>query len=346
MITGDHPLTAKNIAQEVGMEVGTVVTGQEIEKMDRHQLEEVVMTTNVFARVSPIHKLLILRALQNHDYFVAMTGDGVNDAAALKEAHIGIAVGSGTDITKEVSDMILMDDNFATITVAIMEGRGIFSNIKKFVKFLLAANFDEILVILGSIVLGTPLPMLPIHLLWLNVVTDSAPAMALSVDQYEPDLMDQPPVKPEREILHGLAQFSLVAGVLAFVASFAVFLHYYYGMGSSLVTAQTITFTVTVFFELFLVFAVRSKISAFKAGIFTNKWLLAAVALATSLQLAAIYLPFAQELLKTTSIALAEWPKILAFAASGFIIIEIIRAIKYQHLPLLIQDKLKRLKTA
>lgn len=331
MITGDHPLTAEAIAKEIGLSFGKVVTGQEIDKLKEKELEKLVEKETVFARVSPTHKLQILRALQKNKHLVAMTGDGVNDAPALKEANIGIAVGSGSDLAKEISDMILLDDNFATIAKGVYEGRGIFFNIKKFVKFLISANFDEILVILTSILFNFPLPFLPIHLLWLNLATDSLPALALSVDAYEPGLMEKKPYDPKKEILHGVLGFSIVAGILAYIASMGAFFREYFILKSPERMAQTVAFTVTVLFEFFLVFSCRSEKSAFAPGLFSNKFLLLAVFVGILMQMFAVYFPYTHQVFKTVPLDLGRVEEFLLFASLGFVVIEILRALKLNY---------------
>lgn len=330
MITGDHPLTAKTVAESIGFSTQKVLSGQEIENMDRTEFEDAVKTCDVFARVSPLHKLQILQVLQSQDQLVAMTGDGVNDAPALKEAHIGVAVGSATDLAKEVADMVILDDNFATITQAVYIGRGIFSNIKKFVMFLVSANFVSILVLFGSLLFGTPVPFLPIHILWLNVLTDGAPALALAVDAFDQDLMHKPPLRPEHEIMKGVISFSTVIAALGFLSSFGLFIYYYYGRGVDLFYAQSVIFTVFVLYELSVVFSVRSQKHAFSTGLLSNKWLLLAVAVSLGLQFIALYFPPVQTLLKTTPILAEDWPIILAVGTSGFFIIEIVRFIKHE----------------
>ncbi len=328
MLTGDHPLTAKAVAHQIGLVSDRVVVGSELNKLGRHDLEELVSTQNIFARVTPEHKLTILRALHNLGHNVAMTGDGANDAPALKEADIGVAVGNATDLAKEVSDMVLIDNNFAHIVDAVEEARGIFANIKKFITFLLAANFDEIFVVLAALLLGTPLPLLPIHLLWLNVVTDSFPALALAVDKYPAKLMHQKPFNPSKEITHGVIKFSLAAGIIGFVATMFIFLREYFFLRNGLSLSQTMTFTTTVFFELWLVFSVRSNKGAFQLGLLSNKFLNIAVLIAISLQLAVMYHPVGNELLKIVPVPLGNWPDILLFSFSGFGLIELTRWIK------------------
>ncbi len=325
MVTGDHHLTAKSIAAQVGISSERVVTGDELDGMSSAEFKQTVKKFNIFARVSPAHKLQILRSLQQAGDLVAMTGDGVNDAPALKKAHIGIAVGSGSDLAKEVADMIILDNDFSSIVEAIREGRGIFFNIKKFVKFLIAVNFDEIFLIALSIFMGLPLPLLPIHLLWLNLVTDSLPALALATDPYDRDIMKTKPYNPSQEIKHGIMKFSIFAGFLALIASMSAFMIELFVLQMPLALAQTVTFTVTVFFELAIVFAVRSNRRLRESRPLANKWLLAAVGLTIILQLAAIYLPPAQLFLKTSAIPLNHWPLILALSIMGLVLYELVK---------------------
>ena len=200
MITGDHKVTAMAIAEQLGVlpPDGRVVEGVELANMDVEELENVVEDTYVFARVSPEHKLKIVKVLQNQGHIVAMTGDGVNDAPAIKTADIGIAMGiTGTDVAKEASSLVLLDDNFATIKSAIKEGRNIYENIRKFIRYLLASNVGEILVMLFAMLLALPLPMVPIQILWVNLVTDGLPAMALGLDKAEGDVMKRTPRHPK-----------------------------------------------------------------------------------------------------------------------------------------------------
>jgi Ca2+-transporting ATPase len=328
MITGDHPLTAQAIAKQVGIKFNKVITGIDIDKLGKGKLNELVEKESVFARVSPTHKLEILRALQQNKHLVAMTGDGVNDAPALKEANIGIAVGSGSDLAKEISDMVILDDNFATIAKAVSEGRGIFFNIKKFVKFLVAVNFD-ILVILTSILINIPLPFLPIHLLWLNLATDSLPALALSIDKYDPNLMKMKPYIPHKEIFHGLIGFSVIAGILAYFASMGSFLYDYMILGSPVELARTVAFSTTVLFEFFIVFSARSDKSAFSAGIFSNKYLLMAVGIGLAMQAFAVYFPYSKFIFETVPLDLSHFDRVLLFSSIGFVVIEEIRLVKY-----------------
>lgn len=329
MITGDHPITASSIASQVGIESDNVVTGHEIDTLSDKEFGKVIDHTNIFARVSPEHKLKILSALQKKGHFVAMTGDGVNDAPALKEANIGIAVGSGSDLAKEVADMVILNDDFASIVDAVKEGRGIFSNIKKVVTFLIAVNFDEILILIASIFLNLPLPLMPIHLLWLNLATDTLPSLALSVDPYAKNLMDRLPYDPRKEITKGVFGFSIMAGLLAFVASFSIFLIEIFIFKSSLIRAQTMTFTVTVLFELFFIFVVRTNKRIKDSAPFSNRWLLVSVGIGIMLQMLAVYGPYADKIFKTVPLSPIDFIMMLPFAFFGVIVFEVIRFFKW-----------------
>lgn len=327
MITGDHKLTAKAIADQIGLDYREILTGEDLDRIEDQEFREVVEETSIFARVSPRHKVRILKALQENGHIVAMTGDGVNDAPAVKNADIGVVVGSGADLTKSIADLILLDDNFATISKAIEEGRHIFYNIKKFVRFLLSANFDEIAEVLTSILLGIPLPFLPLQILWLNLATDSLPALALTADTLDPLVMKRGPYVPRKEIFRGVLSFSLVAGLIAYVSTFGLFLMEYYLWGTPLDKARTMAFTATVFFEFWVVFSCRSERSAFEIGIFSNKPLLLAIFAGVSLQLFAVYVPFAQPIFRTVPLGLLDWGKILVSSSAGFVVIETARAI-------------------
>jgi Ca2+-transporting ATPase len=325
MITGDHPVTAASIAQQVGIQSDNVITGREIDLFSDRDFAKTVQNTNIFARVSPEHKLKILSAFQKQGNFVAMTGDGVNDAPALKEANIGIAVGSGSDLAKEVADMVILDDDFSSIVEAVKEGRGIFSNIKKVVTFLIAVNFSEIMMLATSIFFRLPLPLLPIHLLWLNLATDTLPSLALTVDSYAKNLMKKMPYDPRKEITKGVWNFSIIAGSLAFIASFSVFLIELFLFNSALSRAQTMTFTVAVLFELFFVFVVRTNKRLKDSQPFSNKWLLGAVGVGISLQMIAVYGPYADVIFKTVPLNVIDFAMMLPFAFFGVIVFEVIR---------------------
>lgn len=328
MITGDHKKTAEAIANQIGLISPGVVTGEEIDAMRDEYFYQIVKRINVFARVSPPHKVRILTSLQKMGHQVAMTGDGVNDAPAVKRADVGIAVGSGTDLTKGISDMILLDDDFSTISKGIREGRRIFFNIKKFVRFLLSANFDEIAMVFTSIFFGIPLPFLPLQILWLNLATDSLPALALTSDVVEKGIMERKPYKPKEEILKGIIPFSILASVIAYISTFGLFLVSLYLWKPPLIYARTMVFSATVFFEFFLVFAIRSEKSAFEIGIFSNKLLWLAVIFGFFGQLFAIYHPLGQKVFKTVPLDFKDFGLVLLTASSGFFIIEILKIIK------------------
>lgn len=323
MITGDHKNTAQAIAKKIGLSTSGTITGNELDSLTEDEFKKVIQKINVFARVAPRHKVQICKGLQQMGFQVAMTGDGVNDAPAIKRADVGIAVGSGTDLTKGVADMILLDDSFAHIVEAIKEGRKIFFNIKKFVRFLLSANFDEILEVLTSVLLGIPLSLLPIHILWINLMTDSLPALALINDVPEDDLMKRKPYRPEKEILSGVVSFALIAGIIDYIFTYGFYLFILFIVKRPLIEARTMSFTASVLFEFFLVFAIRSeKKSAIKIGLFSNKLLCLAVLLGIFAQIFAIYNPWAQEIFKTTALSWQDWAMAIASASSGFWVIE------------------------
>jgi Ca2+-transporting ATPase len=307
MITGDHPLTAQFIARELGiLDHGRVLTGQELDGMAVEQLQDLVEDVPVFARVSPEHKLNIVQAYQNRGQIVAMTGDGVNDAPALKKANIGVAMGiTGTDVSKEASDMILLDDNFATIVAAVKEGRVIYDNIRKFVRYLTTCNSGEIWVMLLGPLAGMPLPLLPLQILWMNLVTDGLPALSLSVEAPERNVMSRPPHPPGESIFsRGLGRDVIWVGLLMGILSLA--LGFYYWRVESPVW-QTVVFTTLTFSQLFLALAVRSeRDSIFKIGLLSNRSNLGAIFLTFVLQFAVIYWPFMQGVFDTKPLTAAQ----------------------------------------
>ena len=316
MITGDHQLTAEAVANEVGI-ASKVVTGEEIDSMDESKLYMTLDEVSIFARVSPQHKLRIVEALKKKGLIVAVTGDGVNDAPALKKADIGIAMGiKGTDVAKEASDMVLLDDNFSTIVNAIEEGRGIFDNIKKFVRYLLRANFAEVGIIAVTLLAGFPLPLLPLQILWINLITDGLPALALSVDPKEKDIMAR---KPSREFLRKSVAFIFVTGIISTLTWFGAFL---VTLPYGLEKARTMVFTTIVVYELLLVFNSRSETkSVFRNNPFTNKMLLLAVLSSLILQFLVIYLPALQSVFGTVSLAVTDWLVVLGFSSVALLIL-------------------------
>ncbi len=320
MITGDHKLTAMAIAKEMGImsEGDRALTGDDIERLTDDELYGVVEEVTVYARVSPHHKVRIVEALKRRGHIVSMTGDGVNDAPALKRADIGVAMGiTGTDVAKEASDMVLTDDNFASIVQAIEEGRGIFDNIRKFVGYLLSANAGEVLVMfLATLILVRPefLPLLaPIQLLWINLVTDGLPALALGVDPVPKDVMDRPPRPPKESPLNremaavviGVGFLMAVAGLLAFQLQVGDQTN----LSEELIQrGRTTVFTFIVVFELLFVFSIRSlRDPLHRSAPFSNRWLLAAVVASFFLQLSVIYIPTLQIPFKTAPLGLSDW---------------------------------------
>ncbi|HHB89943.1 MAG TPA: cation-translocating P-type ATPase [Anaerolineae bacterium] len=328
MITGDHPLTARFIAQQLGIASDDrVITGVELERMSSEQLQQAVRATSVFARVSPEHKLRIVDALQNQDHIVAMTGDGVNDAPALTKADIGVAMGiTGTDVAKEAAEMVLLDDNFATIVAAVEEGRVIYDNIRKFIKYTLASNTGEILVMLIGPFLGLPLPLLPLQILWINLVTDGVPGLALTVEPGEPDVMKRPPVKPNENIFaRGLGVDILWIGILMGFISLAAGL---WGWLTGSEAWQTMIFTTLTLAQMGNAMALRSnRESLFQIGVFSNPMMLGAVLVTFLLQLALIYIPFFQTIFDTKALTATELAISLLLSLIVFIAVEIKKAL-------------------
>lgn len=322
MITGDHVTTAQAIADELGMlgKNGKTLTGPQLSAMTEEQLEKAVDEITVYARVQPEHKLRIVKALQKRGHVVAMTGDGVNDAPAIKAADIGIAMGiTGTDVSKEASALILSDDNFSTIVAAIEEGRGIYENIRKFIRYLLASNVGEILVMLIAMLLGMPLPLLPIMILWVNLVTDGLPALALGVDSAEKDLMEQPPRPAKEHIFARRLGWKIVSrGFLIGVCTlipFWLILRQGSGDAATLTHAQTVAFATLVMAQLIHVFDCRSSRSIFHRNLFENRALVLAVISSVALLLGVLYIEALQPIFKTTALGLTDWVLVLVFAA-------------------------------
>jgi P-type Ca2+ transporter type 2C len=311
MITGDHPLTARAIAGTLGIaDDGRALTGPELDRLSPDELAEQVGRVSVYARVSPEHKLAIVRALQRRRELVAMTGDGVNDAPALKQADIGVAMGiTGTDVSKEAADIVLLDDNFATIIAAIEQGRVIFDNIRKFIKFMLTTNSAELAVMLLAPLLGMPLPLLPLQILWVNLVTDGPPALALGFEPAERGTMRRPPRQPDESIFGGgLGRHVLWVGLLMAAVSLGPA---FWSWRAGLDTWQTLAFTTLVFAQMAHVLAIRSgQDSLFRMGLLSNRPLLGAVLLTIAAQLAVVYLPALQEIFGTLPLSageLARW---------------------------------------
>lgn len=316
MITGDHPSTALAIANELGitsMKQKDVLTGREIDSMTSGEFMKRIKSVSVYARVTPEHKLKIVRALKEQGEVVAMTGDGVNDAPAIREANVGIAMGrSGTEVAREAADVVLGDDNFATITAAIEEGRGIYDNIRKFIRYLLACNTGEVLTMFLAALMGMPLPLLPVQILWVNLVTDGLPAMALGIDPNVKECMARPPRKKTEGVFsRGLARKIVLRGVQIGITTVGVFAVTYYLTGD-LTRARTMTLTTLVMCQMFHVLDCRSEYhNAIEAGIFRNRWLVGAISVSVLMQFAVLYIPFLQGVFSTVSLTIEEWIAIL-----------------------------------
>jgi P-type Ca2+ transporter type 2C len=317
MITGDHATTAQAVAKEIG--IGTeVMTGHQLENISAERLKHLVNQIDIYARVNPEHKVKILEAFQRNEEVVAMTGDGINDAPALKKANVGVAMGiSGTDVSRESSDMVLMDDNFGSIVKAIKHGRRIFDNIKKFVKLLLSANLGEIGLILFSLIIGMPLPLLPLQILWINLITDSLPAIALGVDPAEKNIMSRKPRDPKEGIMHGNITFLIITGILLTIAGLVLFSM----EQANLAKARTMVLMTVIIFELLLVFVCRSKTKNMFTGFFKNKLLIYSVLAALLLQFILLYTPLGN-LFGVVPLTLIDWAKAAGFAVVGIIILE------------------------
>jgi Ca2+-transporting ATPase len=333
MITGDHAVTAAAIAGQIGLDGMAVVpgssrprvlTGAELAVLSDRELIEQAEKTAVFARVAPEQKLRLVEALQAHGHIVAMTGDGVNDAPALKQADIGVAMGiTGTEVSREAADMVLTDDNFSSIEAAIEEGRGVFDNLTKFIVWTLPTNLGEGLVIMTAIFLGVTLPMLPVQILWINMTTAGFLGLTLAFEPKEPDIMTRKPRDPRTPILTGdlIGRILLVGGLLL-VASFALFqweLH----RGATVAQARTVAVNVFVVMELFFLFNCRSLTkSVFQLGFFTNKWVFSGVAVMLLVQMAYTYLPLMNRLFQSAAIDVTAWGRIVLAGIIAFIVVE------------------------
>lgn len=323
MITGDHPLTARYIARQLGISNENILTGTDLEKMTAGDFEKSVEKVSVFARVSPEHKIRIVEALQKHGHIVAMTGDGVNDAPALKKANIGVAMGiTGTDVSKEAADMVLSDDNFATIVAAVEEGRVIYDNIRKFIRYLMTTNSSEIWVMLIAPFLGMPLPLLPLQILFINLVTDGPVALALGVERAEPNIMGRPPYAQTENIFgRGMGRHIIWVGLL--IGFFALSVGYS-GWRAGRESWQTMIFTTLAMTQMGQALAIRSeRYSIFKIGFFSNKFLLAAVMSTFILQFAVVYVPFLQSIFKTVPLSFAEIGACLGLTIVVFFAVEL-----------------------
>ncbi|MDD3315843.1 MAG: calcium-translocating P-type ATPase, SERCA-type, partial [Syntrophaceticus sp.] len=331
MITGDHPATAVAIASELGIwqEGDSAITGQELQNMDEQELREAVTHTTVFARVSPEDKLDIVKALKSHNHVVSMTGDGVNDAPALKRADIGVSMGiTGTEVAKEASEMVLMDDNYATIVSAINEGRTIYSNIRKAVHYLLSCNVGEIVTIFTSILLGLGSPLTAIQILWINLVTDGLPALALGVEPPEKGVMDHPPRKADEGVMAGgmgiriLWQGAMI-GLLAFVIYILAL-----NWGRTIAEAHTMTFATLALLQLVHASNVRSNTkSIFQLGVTSNRYMVYAFLGSFALQAMVLFVPFLQQFFDTVPLRPTDWLVVLLFSFTPLVVVELVKLV-------------------
>lgn len=324
MITGDHPLTARHIARELGMDVDDhILTGQDLSRFNPEELAEKVLKTSVYARVSPKQKLQIVQAWQDQGQIVAMTGDGVNDAPALKKADIGIAMGiSGTDVAKEAADMALLDDNFATIIAAVREGRTIYDNIRKFMFYMLSSNSGEIWVMMGAFFLGMPLPLQPLQILWINLMTDGLPALALGIEPAERHIMHRRPYPPSDSIFsRGLGWRIIWVGLL--MGTISLTTGYWYWQHHR-PEWQTMIFSIVTISQMGNALAIRSeRYSLWKIGLFSNPFLLISVILTLILQIGVIYIPFWQILFRTVPLSWEDLLVCLVLSTGVFWAVEI-----------------------
>lgn len=337
MITGDHPETAHAIAVDIGLaeEGDEVISGPELAMMSDEQLAAKVLTTKAYARVDPAQKIRIVEALQSHRQYVAMTGDGINDAPALSAANIGVAMGrGGTDVAREAADLILLDDNFASIVYGVREGRRVFDNIRKFIRYVLACNLAEVLTIFIAPLLGLPLPLLPLQILWINLVTDGLPGLALAAEKAEPDVMQRKPIPPveglfDRDMwLH----ISIFGGFMAAVTIAAQF----GALSAGNENWQTMVFTILTFLQLGQVFAVRSeKRSAFLSNPFSNPFLIGAILISAALHLLIIYAPIGQELFHTQPLTMRELGICLIASLAGLALSEVWKFYRWRLRPAL-----------
>jgi Ca2+-transporting ATPase len=328
MITGDHPLTARTVAQELGLLTGhRVVTGRDLDVMNDETLQREVNDIAVYARVSPADKLRVVDAWQKRGNIVAMTGDGVNDAPALKKADIGIAMGiTGTDVSKEAAGMTLLDDNFATIVAAVEEGRVVFGNIKKYLMYLLSCNVGEIVLLAGSVIVGLPMPLTAVQILYVNLATDGLPALALAVDPPDNDLMRRQPRDPRIGVFtRPVVAMLLVAGLWSGIVNMALFI-WLLDRGRALEEAMALTFVTLVLIQFFNAYNCRSDRHPVFRRPFANRWLNLAVGWEVVLLIAIVYVPFAQRAFGTFSLTAADW---MLVTGLGFSIVPVIEAVKW-----------------
>ena len=340
MVTGDYKDTAEAIARDIGLRTpdGLVLTGAEIDMLSDAELASSADRLDVCCRVSPQHKTRIVEAFKARNHVVAMTGDGVNDAPALKRANIGVAMGiTGTDVAKQTADMVLTDDNFASIVSAIEQGRVIYSNIRKFVYFLLACNIGEILIVFGAMLFGMPMPLRPVQLLWLNLVSDGAPALALGLEKGDDDIMKQPARSSTEPVIN--REMAVGIGLVGMADMIAILVVFYLALQrhpGSLAAAQTMAFVTLCTSELIRAFTARSeRYSIFRIGVFSNRWMVAAVAVSFVLVLAVVYVPFLSPFFDTVPLTAADWLVMLPFFFVSPLAMELLKAFhrrRHDHL--------------
>ena len=329
IITGDHPLTAQSVAAELGLLTGRVVTGAMLAHLTDAQLEREVSDISIFARVSPADKLRVVSAWQRRGAVVAMTGDGVNDAPALKKADVGIAMGlTGTDVSKEAAGMTLLDDNFATIVAAIEEGRVVFANIRKYLGYLLSSNVGEIVLMASATVLGAPLPLSAVQILYVNLATDGLPALALAVDPPDGDVMEHRPRDPRHGVVtRPLTRLIVVGGMWAGLVTVGLFVSVLES-GRPLAEAMALTFVLLVLMEFFKAFTYRSLHRSVFPHVFANRWLNAAVLWELALLGAVIYVPVLQSAFATVALSVSDWLMVVVLAAT---VVPVLEAVKWAH---------------
>jgi len=328
MITGDHGITAAAIAEQLGIPSGNgMMTGQQLDKLDDQELKHAIQHTHIFARTTPEHKLRLVTALQaQQQQVVAMTGDGVNDAPALKRADVGIAMGrKGTEVAKEAAEMVLVDDNFATITQAIEQGRTVYDNLKKAILFILPTNGGEALTILAAILLGMNLPITPVQILWVNMITAVTLALALAFEPPEPRVMKRPPRKHGEPLLSGFLIWRILFVSLILLAGTFGLFYWERVHGAPLEYARTVAVNTLVMFEIFYLFNARyiNESACNWEGFFGNRYVLIAVGVLVVFQLAFTYLPPMQALFDTTALHAETWVRIILVAASVFVLVEL-----------------------
>lgn len=328
MITGDHKVTAAAIARELGIMGASdmVLTGNDVERMSDSELQEIAGRVSVFARVAPEHKVRIVEAFRKRGNIVAMTGDGVNDAPALKLADIGVAMGiTGTDVSKEAADVVLADDNFATIVHAVREGRRIYDNLTKSIQFMISTNLGEIVLLLIAVIANFEMPLLPIQLLFINLVGDSLPSLALSVDHAAKDIMDRRPIDPKQGIF--TRPFTVKVVIQALIIGLVTIAAYFIGMQTSVDVARTMTFGVMVFSQFTMIFSIRSGNALFTERFFSNRWLWLTILLVVALTLSVMLLPGMQALFRLAPLSSSQWWMTIGLSAGVLLLSEIAKGI-------------------